>query len=170
MTPIADQHDTFMREAIAEILGHAIHDDRWQQLCLPGPLGGCAVLSTAQRSPAAFATTWLQLREKLNQLARAFGLPASFAKQDTEAAKAVEDLRAKAAVITDNLKVDLTAEAQAEYELSPFSLDSCSSDMLCNRQDFTAPEFHGKGLLSRVSRLLAAMQAARLHAAADAWH
>ena len=34
------------------------------------------------------STTWLQLRERVSQLASTFGLPACLAKQDAEVAKA----------------------------------------------------------------------------------
>ena len=125
------------------------------------------MLSSVSQSPTAFVTTWLQLRGRVDQLVNAFGLPASLDKQDAEVAKAVLAVKDQGAIITDTLKVEFEPHAKDLYDKSPFAHDICSSELPKNCHDFDAAEFHGKGLLSRVSRVLAAVQAAKLHEGLD---
>ena len=165
--PIAVQLDAMVRRGVVDLLGHPLDDSNWQQLTLPGPLSGCAVLSSVSRSPAAFVTTRLQLRGRVDQLVNAFGLPASLDKQDAEVAKAVLAVKDQGAIITDTLKLEFEPHAKDLYDKSPFAHDICSSELPKNCHDFDAAEFHGKGLLSRVSRVLAAVQAAKLHEGLD---
>ena len=94
----------------------------------------------------------------------ALSLRASFNKQDAEAAKAVAILEQQGAIITDTLKVEFTRVARALYDSSPFARDVSAATLPRNCYDFSSPEYLGKGLLSRVSRVVAATQAAQLHA------
>ena len=163
LSPIAVQLDTGVRCAIGDLVGRAIDDDQWAQLTLPGPLGGCGVLSTRRRSSAAFASTWLLLRERLHHLCNAFARPATLSRQDAEAAKAVAELEGHGVLITDSLGVQFEPSAKIIYEASPFAKDVAAEDLPQNRYDFDASVFHGSGLLSRVSRVAAAVQAAQLY-------
>jgi hypothetical protein len=105
------------------------------------------VLSSVSRSPAAFVTTWLQLRGRVDQLVNAFSLPASLDKQDAEVAKAVLAVKDQGAIITDTLKVEFEPHAKDLYDKSPFAHDICSSELLKNCHDFDAAEFHERGLI-----------------------
>jgi hypothetical protein len=123
------------------------------------------VVSSEQLAPAAFVSTWLQLRCRIEQLVSTCGKPASLTKQDAQAARAVLLLRHQGAAVTDTLQVQFEPTARAQYVGSPFSLDITADSLPQNSYDFNALETHGKGLLSRVSRVVAAVQAVRLHAA-----
>ena len=46
LRPIAEQQDAMVRGVLEKLLGYELDEDRWEQLGLPGPLSGCAVLST----------------------------------------------------------------------------------------------------------------------------
>lgn len=150
-----------------EYIGHEVFSFVWPPEW-PSFRSGCRCIS--RTTPLSMKTLWLQLRGRLTSLVATFGLPARFANQDAEATKAVADLCAKGAVITDDLQIKFEPQAQVLYEQSPFAADTGAQDLPRNREDFNAAAFHGTGLLSRVSRVLAAVRAARLHAAAESPH
>jgi hypothetical protein len=139
LRPFGEQLDSVLKNTIADIAGHALDDSHWEQVNLPGPLSGCAVLSSVRRSPAAYVTTWLQLRGRLTNLVTAFGRPASFVRQDFEVAKAIEELKLQGTVVTDTLQVHFEASANALYNVSPFSADVTAGDLPRNSQDFDIP-------------------------------
>ena len=95
LAPIAQQLDDLVEGLLEDLAGTPIDNSHWRQLSLPGPLSGCGVVSTVQLASAAYASTWLQLRERLQQLTAAFQRPANLDNQGAEAAKAVAALQRK---------------------------------------------------------------------------
>ena len=110
---------------------------------------------------------WVQRRTRIRQLADVIDLPVCFFKQDSETGKAVSELRFHSVIIEDDLKVEFEPDAKDLYDSSPFCQDVGAADLPRVRNDFYAAAFHGKGVLSRVLRVQAAVRAARLHAQAD---
>ena len=83
--------------------------------------------------------------------------------QDNEATKGTSALSSLGANVTDTMMVEFTPDARVLYESPPFSTDVAADVLPCNGLDCASSGCQTKGLLSRVSRVVAAKQAAILH-------
>ena len=72
-------------------------------------------------------------------------------------------LNQQGVTISDDLKVAFNDEAKVRYSKSPYARDLGADVLPCNRYDFTAVDFHGRGLQARICRVAAAVRAADLH-------
>ena len=82
-------------------------------------------------------------------------------KQDAGTAKAVEVLNAQGVTISDHFKVEFEHQAKEIYVNSHFSLDVSATNLPQNRNDCIEAGFHGKVLVSKVSRVVSAVQPAK---------
>jgi hypothetical protein len=162
--PLAQRVDLAVARVLTELLHNTmqLQSYAWWRLTLPGPLGGCGVRNSSISLVPAYVATWLTLRSKLSALSQAFQRRADFDDVHNICVAAVQRLEDSGVRVDDALQVSFTPTAAQAYANSPFFKDDPLPAVATNDGGE-----HGKGLQSRLMRVLSAVRATWLHSVSD---
>ena len=91
---VTGQRGSMVRTAVEHIMGRSLTGDAWEQLQLPGPLGGMGLRLPTVSSHAAYLSTWISCRDKVNLLCAALGRVAMNTVGEVDALASQAHLRA----------------------------------------------------------------------------
>ena len=155
---------SMVRGAVERIVGCNFAQDCWEQLQLPGPLGGMGVRLQSASAHAAFLSTWITCKDKIAVCCAKLGRPtATIVGQDAAMASQACLLNMGIAVRLDG-EVAFTESAANSYALGPWCKD-CPPTSLFSYTARTSNVQVGSGtkVHARIMRGVEALQATYLH-------
>ena len=158
LEPHAAKLDLAIRAAAEAVLGRAASEAEWDQLCLPGPLGGCGLRLPSTVAAPAYWASWAanvdRVRTACAEHGRVFG-----GEEWTQCAeKAAAELHSRGIAVRKDLAVEFTQDAKVEEDESPWK----------DRGGMTTRPGGGQRQMSSILRLLEQRKATKLWQATPA--
>ena len=153
LAPVTERLGQKLREVGQTICGSALDDDRWIQLQLPGPLGGCGLRTPSTVMDPAYWASWATHEDAARELGRRLGREGDHTDADAAAAIMEENLRVHGIQVQKGWTPSYTEAAAAEFGATPWAQD-----------ERPAPPRPGNAIryMAGAMRLVEGLQAARL--------
>eukprot|EP00973_Karenia_brevis_P030373 4188491-Karenia_brevis.AAC.1 len=164
LEPLLKQHAQVMRDSVQCILGRGLTDEEWQVVQLPGPVGGCSMRLPLTGADAAYYSTWLATKSRVEVLCQELGRPVRRVAGEEHAAQASSHLQQQGVCAGADGSVKLDEDALERYASSPWSAD-VSLKELCEFEPRTTRDGYGQGskLMSRAMRCIEFLRASALY-------
>ena len=167
---VTGQLGSMVRTAVEHIMGRSLTGDAWEQLQLPGPLGGMGLRLPTVSSHAAYLSTWISCRDKVNLLCAALGRVAMNTVGEVDALASQAHLRAAGVEVRLYGEVTFTGPGSDTYSSGPWTQDCSAAQIFSHTPRFSCMQYgSGSKLHARIMRGLEAITATRLHAALPAY-
>ena len=134
-----------------------IADATWEQITLPGPLAGCGLRPPSALLDAALWSSWHAHESSARALSAQLGRVSDHTVADADAADAAAALEASGTLVRANRAPELTLQARAEIEATPWA-----PELQADRAD------RQRRPLGGILRLCECLRIARLWQASDA--
>ena len=112
--------DQSLRETADVLCGRRLSEEAWQQLQLPGPLGGCGLRLPSTVLHAGYWASWASQQDLCDQLQNALHRVGDFSVQDQLADLAATELHRHGIQVARGIAPSLTEEATAKFQEVPW--------------------------------------------------
>ena len=162
---VTSQLGSMVRRAAGRIAGCTISSEAWEQVQLPGPLGGMGLRLAESSAHAAYLSTWISCASKVGLLCSQLSRPTACSVGREAAIASQQALRINGVAVRLDGEVSFTDESAGAYAAGPWSKD-CSPSSLFSYSYRSSSNVAGSGtkLHARIMRGLEALQATGLHA------
>ena len=163
LSPLADELERLCKQSVNSLCAQPLTDRQWQQIQLPGPLGGCSLRLPSNCMDSSYVATWMLTQPKVMKIAEELRRPINVDPN-------VDDVMEAAARLKDhgvevNLQTGLvhfTEEAGAKWCLSPWAADADEAAIFADRPYRRNVLVNNPKLLSKILRGVEALDAVSL--------